>query len=115
LLLTLQIVVTIGVTLLGSAIIVTYHDMRFIVPLALQLWLYATPIIYPVSLVPERLRPYYMLNPLAGIIDSYRRVILYAQSPKWSELGLSAAVALAILVAGYATFKHLEVTFADVI
>lgn len=115
LLLALQVLLTFGVTLLGSAIIVLYRDVRFIVPLGLQLWLYATPVIYPVSLVPERLRPYYMLNPMAGIIDSYRRVILYGQPPVWGHLGLSAAVALALFVIGYVVFKRLEVSFADII
>lgn len=115
LLLVLQLLLTLGVVLLGSAIIVLYRDVRFIVPLALQLWLFASPVIYPVSLVPERLRPFYMLNPMAGIIASYRRVILYGQSPVLGHLGLSAAVALALFVIGFLTFRRLEVSFADVI
>ena len=115
LLLGIQIILTLGVTLLGSAIIVRYRDVRFIVPLGLQLWLFATPIIYPVSLVPERLLPLYMLNPMAGIVDSYRRVILHGQPPDWGHLGLSAAVTLVLLVIGYATFRRLEASFADII
>ena len=115
LLLALQILLTFGVTLLGSAVIVLYRDVRFIVPLGLQIWLYATPVIYPVSLVPERFRLYYMLNPMAGIIDAYRRVILYGQSPMWSYLSLSAVVALALFFIGYLVFKQLEVSFADII
>jgi lipopolysaccharide transport system permease protein len=115
LLLLLQILLTVGVTLLGSAIIVLYRDVRFIVPLALQLWLYATPIIYPVRLVPEHLRPIYMLNPMAGIVVSYRQVILFGQPPTWRYLGVSAAAALALFVVGYITFKRLEASFADII
>jgi lipopolysaccharide transport system permease protein len=115
LLLALQVLLTAGVTLLGAAIIVLYRDVRFVVPLGLQLWLYATPVIYPVSLVPEPLRPYYLLNPMAGIIDSYRRVILYGQSPIWEQLGPSVVVVLALFLFGYQVFKRLEVSFADII
>jgi lipopolysaccharide transport system permease protein len=114
-LVTLQIILTLGVTLLGSAINVLYRDVRFIVPLTLQLWLFATPVIYPVSLVPERLRPYYMLNPMAGIIDSYRRVVLHGQPPVWGYLAVSGATALALFVIGYVTFRRLEASFADII
>jgi lipopolysaccharide transport system permease protein len=56
-----------------------------------------------------------MLNPMAGIIDAYRRVVLYGQPPTWSYLGLSAAAALALFVIGYLVFKRLEVSFADII
>jgi lipopolysaccharide transport system permease protein len=115
LILTLQILLTFGVTLLGSAIIVLYRDVRFVVPLGLQIWLYATPVIYPVSLVPQGFQPFYMLNPMAGIIDAYRRVILHGQPPTWSYLGLSAAAALALFIIGYLVFKRLEVSFADII
>lgn len=115
LLVVLQILLTLGVTLLGSALIVLYRDVRFIVPLALQIWLFATPIIYPVSLVPERLRPFYMLNPMAGIITSYRQVILFGQPPVLGYLSLSAVVTLVLFVIGYVTFRRLEMSFADVI
>jgi len=115
LLVVLQIVLMIGATLLGSAVIVRYRDVRFIVPLGLQLWLFASPVIYPVSLVPEWFRPYYMLNPMAGIIDSYRRVVLYGEPPVPGYLGLSAGFALALFVIGYLTFNRLEKSFADVI
>lgn len=115
LILLLQILLMIGVTLLGAAAIVFYRDIRFIVPLGLQLWLYASPIIYPVSLVPERFRPFYMLNPMAGIIDSYRQVLLFGQPPTWSYLGLSAVVALAVFVIGYTVFMRLKMSFADIV
>lgn len=115
LILALQILLAIGVTLLGAAFNVLYRDVRFIVPLGLQLWLYASPIIYPVSLVPERFRPLYMLNPMAGIISAYRQVLLYGRSPNWTELGLSAVVTGVIFFLGYRVFRRLEVIFADII
>ena len=85
-LLIVQIVLTIGVTLLGAMVIVFFRDMRFVVPLLTQLWMYATPIIYPVELVPAYLRPYYFLNPMAGIIDGYRRVLVMGEAPRVSAL-----------------------------
>ncbi len=115
LLLMVQIMLTLGVTLLASAVNVFYRDIRFVVPLAIQLWMYATPIIYPVTLVPERLRPFYMLNPMASIVDSYRRVILQGQAPAWGYLGIGTLVALITLITGYLYFKRSEGVFADII
>ena len=110
----IQIALTIGVTLLASGIIVFYRDVRFIVPVVLQLWLYATPIIYPASLVPESLQTLYVLNPMVGIIEGYRATILIGQPPP-NSLVISAVVAAGILVAGYSVFKRLERSFADII
>lgn len=115
LLLLLQIVLILGVVFFGSAINVFYRDVRFVVPLAMQLWMYATPIIYPLSLVPERFRPLYMLNPMAGIIDAYRTVILRQQMPRWDYLGLAAGISLLLLFFAYRYFKSAEREFADII
>jgi lipopolysaccharide transport system permease protein len=114
-LLAVQIVLTLGVVVPASALIVWYRDIRFVVPLGLQLWMYVSPVIYPASLVPERWRSLYMLNPMAVLIDSYRRVVLYGESPSLKHLGVSAAIALVLLLAGYVYFKRSEVLFADVI
>lgn len=114
-LLAIQIILTIGVVLLGSSLNVLYRDIRFIVPLATQLWMYASPIIYPIDLVPERLRPLYYLNPMAGIIEGYRLAILAGQPPNLPAMGLSLLVSIVIFVIGYRTFKRLEPVFADLI
>jgi lipopolysaccharide transport system permease protein len=114
-LLVLQILLTIGVTLLGSAAIVFFRDMRFVVPLITQVWMYATPIIYPVELVPEHLRPYYFLNPMAGIIDGYRRALLLGESPQMTALLCSTAISCLLFMVGYACFKRVEPMFADLI
>lgn len=114
-LLAIQIILTVGVVLLGSSLNVLYRDIRFIVPLATQLWMYASPIIYPIDLVPERLRPIYYLNPMAGIIEGYRLAILQGQSPNLPAVGVSLLVSTVILVLGYRTFKRLEPVFADLI
>jgi lipopolysaccharide transport system permease protein len=115
LLLVVQILLTVGVLLFASAMTVFYRDIRFVVPLALQIWMYITPIIYPLSLVPERFRLVYMLNPMAGLIESYRAVALRGQWPNWNHLGIAVAVSLVTLGLGYAYFKRVEWQFADVI
>jgi lipopolysaccharide transport system permease protein len=114
LILLVQLALALGVGLIGAALNVFYRDIRHLFALILQLWFYATPIVYPVTLVPERFRPFYYLNPMAGIIDSYRAVLIHGQPPT-PELWISAAAAALILLAGYAFFKRMEYQFADVI
>jgi lipopolysaccharide transport system permease protein len=110
-----QLALILGVVLPAAALTVFYRDVRFIVPLGVQLWLYLTPVIYPISMVPEMLRPIYALNPLVGITDSYRRVLLLNQPPSLAYLGTSAVLSCMLLVVGYAYFKRAEGRFADLI
>lgn len=115
LLLIVQTMFTLGVSLLGSAVTVVYRDVRFLVPLALQIMLFITPIIYPLNMVNESIRPYYLvLNPMAVLIDSYRRVLLYDQSPG-AYLPIASVISLVVFLVGYLIFKRLEITFADII
>jgi lipopolysaccharide transport system permease protein len=114
-LLCIQVALTIAVTLIGSAIIVFFRDMRFVIPLLTQVWMYASPVIYPANLVPEWLQPYYFLNPMAGIIDGFRRVLVLGQPPQMSALLLGTTVSLVLLVLAYALFKRTEPLFADLI
>jgi lipopolysaccharide transport system permease protein len=111
----LQVMVAVGVSLIASAINVFFRDIRFIIPLATQVWMYVSPVVYPLNEVPAQFRPYYMLNPMAGIIDGYRRVLLHGQPPDFAALGITAAVSLVLLVGGYAFFKRVEMRFADII
>ena len=111
----LQILLTLGLVLFASAVNVFFRDIRFAVPLVIQVWMYATPIVYPVSLVPQELRSLYMLNPMAPIIDSYRRVILFGQPPHLGYLGLGAVVSVLAFCGGYRFFKRTELSFADLV
>lgn len=115
LVLLIQIVLTFGISLLASAVNVFYRDVRFVIPLALQIWMYLSPIIYPVNLVPERFRPFYFLNPMAVLIDTYRRIILFNQMPDWPYLGLAAFVSVSLIIVAYRYFKRAEREFADLI
>lgn len=111
----LQIVLILGVVLPAAAVTVFYRDVRFIVPLGVQLWLYLTPVIYPLSIVPEWVRPVYILNPLVGITDSYRRVLVHSEPPSFEYLGISLITSCLLAAAGYLYFKRAEEKFADLI
>jgi lipopolysaccharide transport system permease protein len=113
--LVIQMILTFGIGLLASAINVFYRDVRFVVPLALQIWMYVSPIIYPVNQIPERFRPFYFLNPMAVLIDTYRRTILFNQMPDWPYLGLAALLSVLLTVVAYRYFKRAEREFADLI
>jgi ABC-2 type transport system permease protein/lipopolysaccharide transport system permease protein len=106
---------TTGVGLVFAALTVYLRDLRQLVPLILQLGLFATPIIWPLSKIPAEWRGLYVfLNPVGGVIDGLRRCVLYGQAPNWTYTGLSAISATLALVLGYALFKRLETGFADV-
>ncbi len=111
----LEIVFVCAVLFFLSALVVLWRDLKFIVPLAVQIWMYTTPIIYPVSTVPENLRGLYMLNPMAVVIDSFRRVTIMGKPPILSEFGVAIAISVVLFLAGYAFFKSKEKVFADII
>jgi len=111
----IQLMLMGGIALGAAALNVFYRDINQMVPLLLQIWMYACPIIYPLSLVPDWIRPWYLLNPMAVVIHAYREVILKAQFPDWSILGLAAGMSLVIFAGGYLIFKQLEDQFADII
>ncbi len=114
-LLGIQIILMAGVTLLGSAAIVFFRDVRFVIPLLIQVWMYASPVIYPTSLIPAAYQPLYFLNPMAGIIDGYRLVLISGQPPNIPALLVATVVSLALLIIGYFVFKRSEPLFADLI
>lgn len=113
--LAVQMILMVGLALGGAAANTFFRDVNQMVPLLLQIWMYACPIIYPLSMVPLRLRHWYLMNPMAGIIDAYRQVIVKDALPDWYALSTAAVVSIAVAIAGYLTFKRLEGQFADVI
>ena len=104
-----------AIALFSSATQVRFRDIGIAVPLLLQVWMFATPIVYPLSAVPERWRIFYMLNPLAGIIESFRRAILHSEVPDFGSLAISSVVTVILLIASLLYFKRVEATMADVI
>ena len=114
-LLLLQITLAFGVTSLTSAAHVNFRDIGHGLPLLLQLWMFATPVAYPIGVIPDWLRPFYLLNPMATIIDGYRRAVILGVAPDLPALALSAAVTIVLTYVALAVFKRAERTFADVI
>ena len=115
-LLAIQIAFTTGVCLLLSAFTVLYRDVRHMLPLLIQIWMFFTPILYPASVVPGRWRVvYFMLNPMAVIIDGYRHAVVQGLPTQLSYIGLAALVSCVLLWLGYKYFKHLEREFADIV
>jgi lipopolysaccharide transport system permease protein len=113
----IQILLALGLGFLGAALNVFYRDVRHLITLGLQLWFYASPIIYPISTVKDHLGAYYylyFLNPMAGVLEAYRSVILYQELPG-AYIFLSSGVALLLFLIGYWFFKRVEFQFADVI
>jgi lipopolysaccharide transport system permease protein len=98
-----------------SALNVKYRDVTHAVPFLIQIWLFASPIAYPVSLVPERWRLLYSLNPLVGVIEGFRWALLGKESPDFVAIAISAVAVIALLFTGLIYFKRMERTFADVV
>lgn len=111
----LQLAFVCGLGLFLSALTVRFRDIRFVVPLGLQLWLYASPIIYPLSLVPAQWQWVLRLNPMTPILEGYRGALLYGRAPAAEELALVAGAAILMLGLGYLYFKTTEVWFADIL
>jgi lipopolysaccharide transport system permease protein len=114
-LLLLLLVTTTGVTLLLAAAGVQYRDVQFVIPFLIQVWLFATPIVYPATLVPDSWQLVYALNPMTAVVDGFRWALVGASAPGALEVAISTTVALALLVLGSAYFRRMERTFADVI
>lgn len=109
-----QIALITGIGLAAAAANVFYRDVQSLLGLVVQLWFYASPIIYPVTMVPPRLQTIYFLNPMAGILESYRAVLLYQTLPGFYLLQ-AGLVSFLVLLAGYWFFKRVEFLFADIV
>jgi lipopolysaccharide transport system permease protein len=110
-----QTVFMTAMALLFSATQVRFRDIGVGMSLLLQLWMFATPVVYPLSAVPERVRAFYMLNPMVGLVENFRRVVLQGAAPDFRMLGISALISFILLPATYIYFKRVEATVADII
>ncbi len=103
-----------GIGCLLAALNVQYRDVKHIVPFLVQVLMFASPIVYPMSLVPEAYRVAYALNPMAGVIEGFRSVLLGTNSISWSLLSVSAVSSVVFLTIGALYFRRMERVFADV-
>ena len=114
-LLVLALVTSLGVSFWFSALNVKYRDIRHVLPFVVQLWMFATPIAYPSSLVPAKFRAIYALNPMVGVIEGIRWALLGVNTAPGLMLVVSSIIAVLILVSGAYFFRRMETTFADVV
>ncbi len=111
----IALLTALSVSLWLSALNVKYRDVASVVPLMTQLWMFASPVLYPASLVPESLRWYYGLNPMAGVIEGFRWALLGKTAPDWTMMAVSLAMVALLLIGGVIFFRRVERTFADLI
>jgi lipopolysaccharide transport system permease protein len=108
------LVTGLGVGLWLSAINVQYRDVRYAVPFLIQIWLFASPVVYSSTLLPESLRVFYGLNPVTGVIEGFRWALLGTNPPS-SLLYVSVLIVIIILISGIFYFRRMEKTFADLV
>lgn len=111
----LAFITALGVGLWLSGLNVQFRDVRYIVPFLVQFWLFATPIVYPSSLIPEKWRLLYAINPMVGVVEGFRWSLLGADTAPGPMILVSALAAVALLVSGAFYFRRLEKTFADIV
>lgn len=111
----LAFVAALGVGIFISALNVAYRDFKYVVPFTIQIWMFLTPVIYPVKIIPEKWRWLLALNPMLGAINGCRACLIPEFTFDWGHIGLSAGVATGALVSGVAYFRRVERTFADII
>lgn len=97
-----------------AALNIKYRDVKYVLPFLVQLWMYASPIVYPSSIVPERVRWLYALNPMVGIIEGFRGALLGTSNTGWGAISLSLGTGLVIFLAGTTYFRRSERHFADI-
>jgi lipopolysaccharide transport system permease protein len=111
----LALVTAIGISLWLSALNVRYRDIQHVLPFLVQLWLFATPVAYPSSLLSDRWRAAYALNPMVGVVEGFRWALLGSGPVQGPVLGVSTLAAVVLLVTGAFFFRRVERTFADLI
>jgi lipopolysaccharide transport system permease protein len=111
----LAVLTSLAVGLWSSALNVRYRDVGYTIPFLTQVWMYASPVAYPVSMVPEKWRLLYSLNPMVGVIEGFRWALLGKESPDFGVMAVSSVAVLILLMGGIVYFKRMEHTFADII
>jgi ABC-2 type transport system permease protein/lipopolysaccharide transport system permease protein len=115
LLVTVLLAFTLGIVLVASSVLLYLRDVRYVVPLAVQIGLFISPVAYGFQVIPAGLRPLYaVLNPLGPLLDDFRRTVLHGLAPQWGLLGVAAIASTVWLLGGYRLFKRLETGFADI-
>lgn len=109
----LTLALAVGVSLWISALNVRYRDFMYALPFFIQAWMYASPVVYGLELIPAQWRGWFGLNPMAGLLEGFRQALLGGSALSWSLLGLAAAIAATMLISGAFFFRRVEREFAD--
>ncbi|MDY0041127.1 MAG: ABC transporter permease [Desulforhabdus sp.] len=112
---TLAVITSLGAGLWLTALNVKYRDVRYTIPFLTQVWLYLTPVAYSAVLIPENWRFLYGLNPMVGVVEAFRWVLLAKQPPSLAMVFISAVMAFGLLYSGLVYFQKMEDEFADII
>jgi lipopolysaccharide transport system permease protein len=94
---------------------VRFRDIKHTLPFMIQIWMYASPIVYPLSMVPQQWQMLYSLNPMVGVIEGFRWAVFGQGHPNFMALGMSAIIIVILMAGGLVFFRRMERTFADVI
>jgi len=114
LLIIILLLTSLGAGMLLAALAVQYRDVKHALSFMVQLLMYAAPVVYPTSNVPEAYRIWYALNPMVGVIEGFRAVFLHTQPMPWNYIGLGTMVAIFLFIGGLFYFRKMERNFADV-
>ncbi len=116
LLILLALITALGVGFWTSALMVRYRDVGYIMPFVANLWMYLTPVVYPSSMIPEKWRLVFALNPMTGVVEGFRFALLgTTQSVSWGMILISSLIAVLVLISGMFYFRRMEKQFADMI
>jgi lipopolysaccharide transport system permease protein len=111
----LMVLLTTGVSMILAAANVRYRDIKYALPFIIQIWMFATPIIYPITMIPQKFRFLLALNPCWGMVEAFRACLLPGPPVNWTLIGTSIGMTLAVFLMGVYYFHKAERTFADII
>ncbi len=112
---TIQFILVLGMNLITSAVTVYIRDLEHIMGVVSMAWMYLSPVVYGIDFVPENWRRWYLLNPMAPLVLSYRDILYYQRAPQLRQLALAGGISLLILCLGYLAFEKLQRRFAEVL
>lgn len=111
----LMVVMAAGVGMWVAALNVQYRDFGYVVPFLIQMWMFVSPVVYPMSMIPKRFQLLYAFNPMTGVIEGFRSALLGTTDFPWALIGLSTVISVGLLISGLAYFRKVERVFADVV
>ncbi|MDR0463051.1 MAG: ABC transporter permease [Pseudomonadales bacterium] len=111
----IQIIFTYGLGLITSTFNLFYRDIQYLLNLVVLMWMYLTPVMYPMEIFPENYRWIFQINPMAVLVNAYRDILLNGNPPNFLSLGIALALSIILIIVGFKIFKRLEGQFADAV